>query len=152
MNNSSSEDKSISESSLTFREIHRSGREDISVLAEPVLSNAAIRDELAFQLGSAVTCDITDNGMIRINHKYSILANYVLYRMCIWRSMPPVFVINTSDLSQLLYRELEQLQKCDPKGFDRTVTEAVQSLMEGMNERYYHISGIAYKFIWRFEP
>jgi hypothetical protein len=149
--NSSSKDKSIAESGSTFREITRSGLEDISELVCPVLSNAAIRDELAFQLGSAVTCDITDNGMISIDHKYSILANYVLYRMCIWIS-PPVFVINTSDLSQLLYRELEQLKKCDPKGFDRTVTEAVQLLMEGMNERYYHISGVAYKFIWRFEP
>ncbi len=103
------------------------------ILAVQYYPMLPIRDELAFQLGSTMIYHITDNGVISIDHKYSILANYVLYRMCIWTS-PPVFVINTSDLSRSLCHELEQFKKCDPKGFDRTVTGA-DTVADGRHER-----------------
>ena len=122
--------KNITESGSTFREIVKSGLDDIS---GPELSNAAIRDELAFQLGSTMIYHITDNGVISIDHKYSILANYVLYRMCIWTS-PPVFVINTSDLSRSLCHELEQFKKCDPKGFDQNCYRSC-TVADGRHER-----------------
>ena len=63
-----------------------------------------------------------------------------------------IFVINTSDLSPTLCNELEQLKRLDPRGFDELVTESIQSLMEGVNKRYYHVSGVAYKISWRFDP
>jgi hypothetical protein len=62
-----------------------------------------------------------------------------------------IFVINTSDLSSTLCDELERLKESDPKGFDELVTESVQTLMKGINERYYHVSGVAYKISWRFD-
>ena len=116
-----------------------------------VLSNAAIRDELVYQLGSAATYEITDDKTVRINRKYYDLAGYVPYRINIWPTMRPLFVINTSDLSQSLRDELEQLQSCNPNQFDKTVTEAIDSLMEGVNKRYYHVSGVANKIKWRFD-
>jgi hypothetical protein len=115
-----------------------------------VLSNAAIRDELSFRLSSAATYEITKDNHIIINRKYYDRAGNILYRLRIWAT-PPVFVINTSDLSQQLCDELDRLKNCDPKKFNKTVTEAIESLMEGINNRYYNVSGIAYKISWRFE-
>jgi hypothetical protein len=115
-----------------------------------VLSNAAIRDELSFRLSSAATYEITKDKHIIINRKYYDRAGYVLYRLHIWAT-PPVFIINTSDLSPQLRDELDQLKNCDPNKFNKTVTEAIESLMEGINNRYYNVSGIAYKVSWRFD-
>ena len=50
---------------------------------------------------------------------------------------------------QQLQNELEPLKNSDPRLFDKTVTEAIQSLMEGVNQR--HVSGTAFKVSWRFE-
>jgi hypothetical protein len=116
----------------------------------PTLSTAAIRDELSSQLGSAAIYEITNDGHIIIDHKYYTGAEYVLYRVSIWKPLP-VFVINCSDLSEQLLNELEQLKNRDPMLFDKTVTEAIQSLMESVNQRYYHVSGAAFKVSWRFE-
>jgi hypothetical protein len=116
----------------------------------PILSNAAIRDELSSQLGSKAIYEITNDGHIIIDHKYYDQAEYVLYRVSIWKPLP-VFVINCSDLKEQLQNELEQLKDCDPRLFDKTVTQAVQSLIESVNQRYYHVSGAAFKVLWRFE-
>ena len=94
--------------------------------------------------------EITKDGHIIIDHKYYAQAEYVLYRVSIWKPSP-VFVINCSDLKKQLLNELEQLKHCDPRLFDKTVTEAIQSLMESVNQRYYHVSGAAFKVLWRFE-
>jgi hypothetical protein len=115
-----------------------------------VLSNAALRDELVFQLSSKMTSQVMKDNAIIISHKYHDRAGYVLYRLNIWAT-PPVFVINTTDLSHQLIEELDHLKNCDSKRFDKTVTEAIGSLLEGINCRYYHVSGIAYKVSWRFE-
>lgn len=124
--------------------------EERAELQLPILSNAAIRDELSFQLDSAVIYEITKDGHIRIDHKYYDRAQYVLWRISTWKPLP-VFVINCSDLSEQLQNELEQLKNCDPRLFDKTVTEATQSLMGSVNQRYYHVSGAAFKVLWRFE-
>ncbi|MGB0028837.1 MAG: hypothetical protein WBP64_18575, partial [Nitrososphaeraceae archaeon] len=119
-------------------------------LGRPVLSNAALRDKLVHELGSVVTHEIKD-GSIVIRRKYFITAEHVLYRLNIWSSKP-LFIINTSNLSQSLRAELEQLKITDPIRFDKTITEAIESLMTGLNERYYLVSNIAYKVKWRFDP
>ena len=117
-------------------------------------SAAAIVDELRYQLSFANSFTIDENtSQIRITHKYYDRAEFVLYRINIWDpSMPSVFVINCSDITPALQKELEQLKESNPRLFDRVVTDAIQTLMEGINERYYHVSGVAYKISWRFDP
>ena len=117
-------------------------------------TTAAIFDELVYQLSSASSFTIDENtGHIHITHKYYDRAEIVLYRINIWNpSTPPVFIINCSDISPVLQKELEQLKRSDPRLFDRVVTDTIQALMEGINERYYHVSGVAYKISWRFDP
>lgn len=111
------------------------------------------RDELIFQLSSSNEYAIDKTKQIHITHKYIDRAEFVLYRINIWDpSKPPIFIINCSDITLTLQKELEQLKKTDPQLFDRVVTDAIQSLMEGINERYYHISSVAYKISWRFDP
>jgi hypothetical protein len=122
------------------------------------LTMAAIKDELIYQLSSKVKINVhtdkfTGLAYMEINQEYYRRAENVLYRMNIQKpSTPPVFIINTSHLTRFLLYELEQLKECSLEQFDRTVTEAVQFLMEGINDRYYHISGVAYKVSWRFDP
>ena len=117
-------------------------------------SAAAIADELMYQLSSTCSFTIDENtNQIHITHKYYERAEFVLYRINIWDpSIPPVFIINCSDITPGLQRELEQLKESDHRLFDRIVTDAIQSLMEGVNERYYHARGVAYKITWRFDP
>ena len=118
-------------------------------------SAAAITDDLTYHLSSTYGLSINDNtGQIHITHKYYDRAEFVLYRINIWdpSAPPPIFVINCSDIPPALQKELEQLKESDPRLFDRVVTDAIQSLMEGINDRYYHVSGVAYKISWRFDP
>jgi hypothetical protein len=93
--------------------------------------------------------------------KYHERAKSILYRIHLYdlaaiditnTESKAVFIINTSDITMTLYYELEQLKKSDPRAFDELVTEAIQSLMQGINERYYHVSGVAYRVTWRFDP
>jgi hypothetical protein len=127
-------------------------------LQRPQLTSAAISDELLYQLSSAAKYKIKEvNGLAHVEdhltRKYYEQAEYVLYRINIWNpETPPVFVINRSDLTPPLQKDLERLKSCDSKRFDKTVTEAVQSLLEGVNERYYHVANISYKVTWKFEP
>jgi hypothetical protein len=120
------------------------------------LTTAAIKEELIYQLSSKVTTRInvdkfTGLAYLGLNQKYYDRAEFVLYRINIWNPFtPPVFIVNTSDLTKSLLYELEQIKLHSPEEFDRVVTEAIQTLMEGINERYYHVSGIAYKITWRF--
>jgi hypothetical protein len=111
------------------------------------------KDELTFQLSSANEFTIDkNNSHIHITHKYYDRAEFVLYRINTWNpSNPPVFIINCADLSQVLQNELKQLKESNIGLFDRVVTDAIQSLMEAINQRYYHISNIAYKITWRFD-
>jgi hypothetical protein len=121
------------------------------------LSRGALKDELVYQLSSAAKMDLK---IFEIVDKYHERAKAVLYRINLYdlsaidtatTDSKAIFVINTSDITEGLYFELKQLKESDPKGFDELVTEAVQTLLEGINNRYYHIAGLPYKVIWRFE-
>ena len=122
------------------------------------LSRGALTDELTYQLSSSANMDLKT---FEIIDKYYERAKSVLYRINLYdlsaidiatADSKTIFIINTSDITEALYAELEQLKGIDPKGFDELVTEAVQTILEGINNRYYHIAGLPYKVTWRFEP
>ena len=128
-------------------------------------SRAALKDELVYQLSSKIAIDWNrllnqlrfeieiDWDALETHQKYQERAEFVLYRINTWNpAKPPVFVINTTDLTSSLRSELEQLKNIDPKGFDKLITEAIQTIFEGINARYYHTAGLSYKVAWRFEP
>jgi hypothetical protein len=121
------------------------------------LSKGALKDELVYQLSSAAKVDFKT---LEIVDKYHEQAKTVLYRINLYdlsavdiatADSKAIFVINTSDI-KVLYAELERLKSSDPRGFDEVVTEAIQTLLEGVNKGYYHIAGLPYKVTWRFEP
>jgi hypothetical protein len=122
-------------------------------------TTAAVKDELTYQLSSVAKYNLKqdkDTGVWYLEDhltcKYYERAEFVLARINIWDpSRPPVFIINTSDLSLRLRNELDILKETSPKQFDKLVTEAVQTLMEGINQRYYHVAGLSYKVTWRLE-
>ena len=111
-----------------------------------------IKDELTFQLSSAKSTLINEKThTTQTVNKYHKLAEFVLYRINIYRPQPE-FLINRSDLTPRLQNELEQLYKNSPKIFEKIVTESVQTILESVNQRYYHVNGIPYKVRWRFVP
>jgi len=114
-------------------------------------STASIVDELIYQLSSACSFTIDENKQIHISHKYYDRAEFILYRINIYKPSPE-FVISRSDLTDRLQGELEQLYISSPKTFNKIVTKAVQVILEGVNQRYYHVNRIAYKVRWRFLP
>lgn len=121
-------------------------------------SRAALKDDLVFQLSSLRK---TNWNTFETSYKYHERAKSVLYRINLYDlsaiditadDSKGIFVINTSDLLPSLREELEQLKGSSPRAFDEVVTEAVQTLLEGINKRYYHVAGLPYKVSWRFEP
>jgi hypothetical protein len=111
-----------------------------------------IKDELTFQLSSTKSSLIDEkNRDIPTINKYHDHAEFVLYRINLYKPSPE-FLINRSDLTSRLKNELERLYKSSPKLFEQIVTESVQTILEGVNQRYYHVNGIPYKVTWRFVP
>jgi len=115
----------------------------------------ALKDELVYQLSSRIRMNWHT---LEISHKYHERAKSVLYIINLYNlsaidvraaQSKGIFVINTHDLLSPLRNELEQLKRSDPRGFDEIVTEAIQTLLGGINERYYHIAGLPYKVTWR---
>jgi hypothetical protein len=122
----------------------------ISTTKKNSLSAGAIKDELIYQLSSKC---IINWKTLEFTHKYIERAEFVLYRINLWnQATPPVLVINTSDLTPSLRSELEHLKSSSPRQFDKIVTESIQTLFDGINERYYHVAGLPYKVSWRFDP
>ncbi len=112
---------------------------------------AATKDELTFQLSTVRSFTINENTKaIHITHKYNEQAEFVLYHINIYNPRPE-FIINCSDLTSRLLSELKRLRRSSHRTFDKIVTEAVEAILEGVNERYYHLSGIAGKIRWRFD-
>ena len=120
-------------------------------------SRSALKDQLVYELSSAVKMNWDS---LEPSNKYQERAKSVLYRINIYDltaidvdadESKGIFVINTSDLSPTLREEIEQLKESDPKAFDEVVTEAIQTILEGINKRYYHIAGLPYKVTWRLE-
>jgi hypothetical protein len=109
-----------------------------------------IKDELTFQLSNtkSTLLDEKTDTTYTVN-KYHKLAEFVLWRINIYRP-PPEYLINRSDLTPRLQNELEQLYKSSPKIFEKIVTESVQTILEAVNQRYYHVNGAQYKVRWRF--
>lgn len=87
---------------------------------------------------------------IHIIHKYYDQAEWVLYRINIYKP-PPQFVINLSDLTTKLKKEIIRL-KSTPIVLKKVVTDAVRRLLEAVNPEYYHVNGIYGKVKWRLEP
>lgn len=138
-----SANKSLEESKQELRSPFEDGDE---------WTTAAVKDELTFQLSSTCSFKIDEKTQaIHITHKYYDQADFVLYRINVYKPQP-VFIINLSDITPKLQNQLEELYKSSPEIFDSVVTDAVQSILESINQRYYHVSDIAYKVRWRFEP
>jgi|GEM_PF-4729397 len=108
-------------------------------------------DELTYRLGLKKSFYIEhETGTIRISHKYYDQAEWVLPRLNICEP-PPEFVIYVSDLTRELKTELSNLRST-PETLDRVVTGAITGILESVNCRYYHISGVATRIRWRFDP
>ena len=108
-------------------------------------------DELAFCLSSVASYVIQeDTNQIHITHKYSDQAEWMSHRMSVWKPTPE-FVINVSDLTTRLKKELKQISST-PDTLNYVVTQAVARLFEGVNFELYHRSGIVGKLRWRLDP
>jgi hypothetical protein len=152
---SSAADYALSERRISGQTIISAKAKSKSRLCD--LSRGTLKDELTYQLSSAARMDLKTFETI---DKYHERAKSVLYRINVYDlsaidiatvKSKGIFVINTSDISPSLYHELETLKESDPSGFDGLVTEAVQTILEGINKRYYHIASLPYKVTWRFE-
>lgn len=113
-------------------------------------TTAALEDELTFCLCSVNFYVIKeDTKEIHISHKYYDQAEWIIYRINLWSPLP-LFVINISDLTPKLKKELENLL-VTPETLNRVVIHAIDRIFENIDERYYHLSGIINRIKWRFE-
>jgi hypothetical protein len=111
---------------------------------------AALEDELTFCLCSVKLYFIKDTKEIHIIHKYYDQGESMIYRINLWQP-PPVFVINVSDLTLRLNKELKKLM-ISPEALNGVVIQSIGRIFENIDERYFHLSGIMNRIRWRFEP
>ena len=110
-----------------------------------------IIDELAFRLSSVASYVIKeDTNKILISHKYYDQAEWLSHRINVWKPTPE-FVINVSDLTSRLKKELKEISST-PETLNHVVTQAVARIFEAVNFELYHKSGIAGKLRWRLDP
>ena len=108
-------------------------------------------DELAFCLSAVASYVIEeDTNHIHITHKYSDQAEWMSHRINVWKPTPQ-FVINISDLTTRLKKELKEISST-PETLNYVITQAVARIFEGVNFEFYHRSGIAGKVRWRLDP
>jgi hypothetical protein len=108
-------------------------------------------DELAFHLSSFNSCIINESTHeIHITNKYHDQAEWMSHRINVWKPTPE-FVINVSDLTTRLKKELKEISS-SPETLNYVVTQAVARIFEAVNFELYHKSGIAGKLRWRLEP
>jgi hypothetical protein len=108
-------------------------------------------DELAFCLSSVASYVIKeDTNQIHITHKYYDQAEWMFHRINVWKPTPE-FVINISDLTTRLKKELKEISST-PETLNDVITQAVARIFEAVNFELYHKSGIAGKLRWRLEP
>jgi hypothetical protein len=99
----------------------------------------ALIDELFFCLCSVNAFTIDGNTKeIRISHKYYDQAEWLIYRVPIWKPAPH-FIINISDLTAKLKKELEDLIST-PDTLEKILIKAVGRIFENVDFRYYHLS------------
>ncbi|HZD36724.1 MAG TPA: hypothetical protein VE130_16080 [Nitrososphaeraceae archaeon] len=118
---------------------------------DPQYTLAAIEDEIVYSLYGATTLFLHEgNKIFHIRQKYVEQAKIILFRINVFQPIP-VFVINLSDLSPSLKRELKQIMRC-PEILEEVVTNAVARILEDVNPKYFRVSGVRRNIIWRFDP
>lgn len=101
---------------------------------------ARIKDELVTELALATTyLKIDHHGFTYIVFKYYEKAAYWMYRIPVYRPLPP-FDIDLQDLSTKLRHELAELKKSDPRIFWYVVKISVAHIFENINFEYFHRS------------
>jgi hypothetical protein len=71
-----------------------------------------------------------------IKRKYEEHAKWLMYRIPLYRPAP-AFIINLSDLSTRIKKELTNL---DDKTLDYVLKEGISRIFEGIDQRYYRLS------------
>jgi len=109
---------------------------------------AKIVDELVCEMGCSNLYTIDKKTKhICITRKYYDQAKWVLYRINVFDPIPE-FVIDISDLSRRMKCELHSFCT-DPIELKRIITEAISRILEAVDPKYYHVSGVHGKFRWR---
>ena len=72
-------------------------------------------------------------GLVR---KYQEQAENLIYRIPVYRPTPSFFV----ELHDLSYKVKQELHSLDDKILDRVMKEAIASIFENINERYFLLS------------
>jgi hypothetical protein len=78
-------------------------------------------------------------GHISITHKYYEQAEYLFYRIPVWKPTPP-FVIFIDDLTPKIIEELEKLYRSNPHVLQYILKMAVGAIFENIGPKYYHRS------------
>ena len=107
-------------------------------------------DELVYQLSSINSCVIDRfTKQIIFAHKYLDQTEEIIYRINLWEPVPK-FNINKLDLTDKLKEKIADT--CPgPADLDIVLTETVRRILEAVNPRYFHLSGIYGKVRWRLE-
>src|SRR5215203_3965971 len=103
-----------------------------------VWSPAKIIDELQL-------CLITTFEKDNFNRKYLKKAEYLIYRIPLFRPIPP-FEINISDLTPKLEKELASIDK---NTLDYVMKESIGRLFEEINQEYFYLN-VRKLLKWRF--
>ena len=128
-----------------------SNNSNSSKIMDELWTNNCISDKLVYCLGSTSDYEINeDTKEIRITHKYYDHAEWVLYHINTHKP-PPQFVINRSDLTRKLKKEIASLRST-PTILNDVITTAVRRILEVINPEYYHVNGIYGKVKWRLDP
>ena len=128
-----------------------SSSEDIVNASYDFWTTECLIDELAFCLSSVASYVIKeDTNHIHITHKYSDQAEWMSHRINVWKPTPE-FVINVSDLTTRLKKELKEISST-PDTLNYVITQAVDRLFEAVNFELYHRSSIGGKLRWRLDP
>jgi hypothetical protein len=103
---------------------------------DPQYALAAIEDEIVYSLYGATTLFLHEgNKIFHIRQKYVEQAKKILFRSNVSQHIP-VFVINLSDLSPSLNRELKQIMHC-PEILEEIVTNTCTLRNKNSHGRYF---------------
>jgi hypothetical protein len=96
-------------------------------------STGRLIDELFLELDNVKEIDEKSGLAIR---KYEEQAKWLMHRIPVYRPAPP-FIINLSDLSTKIKKELADL---DNKTLDYVLKESSGRIFEGIDQRYFRLS------------
>lgn len=87
--------------------------------------------------------------MIEGKRKYENKAQYLIYRIPVYRPTP-YFIINQSDLHYSLVRELVSLNDIH---LDKLIKEVISHIFESINKNYFLLSIKKYNLLrWKIDP